>query len=160
MNNKTKILLGLALSLLTVGCEQEANSVVHNQGVNCLECHSFSSAGTVYNNLRGKNNTSDGTANGYKIQLLLSNKQVIQYQQAIGHGNSLWNGDTGAINDFTAQIIDPNGKVGNSSLKNSHNVGRLACNSCHTQDGLNGAPGRLVNYTYYKTLAKKIQENN
>lgn len=158
MNNKTKILLGLALSLLTVGCEEEANSKVHHQGVNCLECHSFSSAGTVYNNLRGKNSTSVGTANGYRIQLLLSNKRTIKYQKTIGYGNSLWKGDVGAVNDFTAQIIDANGKVVNSSKKNSHNVGRLACNSCHTQNGLNGAPGRLVNYAYNNSLAKKLQE--
>jgi len=158
MDYKTKIILGLAVSLLTIGCEEEANSVVHHQGVNCLECHSFSSAGTVYSNLRGKNSTSDGTANGYKIQLLLSNKRTIQYQKTIGYGNSLWRGDTGAINDFTAQIIDNNGKVVNSSKNNSHNVGRLACNSCHTQDGLNGAPGRMVNYSFTNSLAKKIQE--
>ena len=139
-----------------VGCEEEeGDSVVHHQGQNCMECHAFDSAATVYNDLRGKENTSEGTAKGYSVQLVLENHTVIQYRSARGYGNVRWNGDTGAIDNFTAQVIDGQGNVVNNSLTNSHNVGRLACNTCHTQNGLNGAPGRIVNYPFYNASKKK-----
>ena len=153
--HKMTIIIGIAVGVFMLGCENEGNSVVHNQGKNCLECHSFTSAVTIYTELRGKYNTNVGTANGYTIQLLLDNGSTIKYRQGNGHGNVLWKGDAGAVNDFTAQVLDTNGNVVNSSKKNSHNVGRLACNVCHSELGLNGAPGRIVSYQY-TTLKKQL----
>jgi len=141
------------------GCEQgEGNSIVHNQGKDCRECHSFGSSGTIYTALRGQDNTDQNTAKDYRVQLLLETNQKIILTQTRGYGNVRWDGDVGAINSFTAQVIDANGNVVNSSLKNSHNVGRLSCNSCHTQQGLNAAPGRIVNYNYYKTLSASVSQ--
>jgi len=37
---------------------------------------------------------------------------------------------------------------GNYFQLDSHDVGHLACNSCHTQNGLNGAAGRIVTFNY------------
>ena len=39
----------------------------HNEGRNCLSCHSFASAGTVFTNLHASNNTPG--AAGYRIKL-------------------------------------------------------------------------------------------
>ena len=154
---KIYILAGILLIPFFSACEDEGNSVVHNQGKNCLECHSFTSAATIYTDLRGKYNTNVGTANGFTVQLLLDNGSTIQYRQGNGHGNVLWKGDAGTLNDFTAQVLDTNGKVVNSSKKNSHNVGRLACNVCHSELGLNGAPGRIVSYQFY-TLKRQLTQ--
>ncbi len=152
---KLYILSGILLIPFISACEDEGNSVVHHQGQNCLSCHSFTSAATIYNDLRGKYDTNVNTANGYTIQLLLDNGTTIKYRQGNGHGNVLWKGDAGDVNDFTAQVLDTNGNVVNRSEKNSHHVGRLACNICHSELGLNGAPGRIVSYQY-KSLKKQI----
>lgn len=155
---KVTILTALTISLFLIGCEEEGDSVVHHQGQNCMECHSFNSGATIYSDLRGKDNTSEGTAKGYSMQLVLENHTVIQYRSARGYGNVRWSGDTGAIDNFTVQVIDTQGKVVNTSSSNSHNVGRLACNTCHTQNGLNGAPGRIVNYPLNNTLSNNVKK--
>ena len=108
----------------------------HNEGINCLNCHNFASAGTVFNNLHATNYTP-GSA-GYRIKL--STGTV--YGSARGTGNSLsYSFPSG---NFTAQVIDPNGNIVNSSANMSHNSSRRACNSCHTASGNNGAPGRIT----------------
>jgi len=157
---KVNFLLGIAIIPFIFACDDDGNSVVHHQGQNCLSCHSFTSAATIYNTLRGKYDTSEGIANGYMIQLLLDNHTTIKFRKGNGHGNVLWKGDGGSINDFTAQVIDTNGVVVNSSKLNSHNVGRLACNICHTELGLNGAPGRIVNFDTSLSKNLKIKTNN
>jgi cytochrome c5 len=147
----------LVCAMFLTGCEEgEGNSVVHQQGKDCRECHAFGSSGTIYSTLKAQSNTDKNTAKDYRVQLLLDTNQKIILKQTRGYGNVRWSGDVGAINSFTAQVIDANGNVVNSSLKNSHNVGRLSCNSCHTSQGLSGAPGRIVNYNYYKTLSAFI----
>ncbi len=155
--------LALVVLPLFVGCgENEGNDIVHNQGIDCLSCHSsgehtFTSGVTIYKSLNGADYDSNGVYDGYNVRLLLENGQVITYSKGNGLGNKLYSGDQGAINNFTSQIVDSSGMVVNSSNKNSHSVGRMACNSCHTSSGLNGAPGRVVGYNYYnKTLSLKI----
>ena len=108
----------------------------HNEGKNCLSCHNFASAGTVFNSLHAID-YSLGVA-GYRIKL--STGTV--YGSARGTGNSLsYSFPSG---NFTAQVIDPNGNIVNSSANMSHNSSRRACNSCHTASGNNGAPGRIT----------------
>jgi len=108
----------------------------HNEGRNCLECHSFASAGTVFTSLNARNNTP-GVA-GYRIQL---NNSVV-FSTARGTGNS--RGSSLPSGKFTAQVIDPSGNVVNSSASLSHDASRRACNSCHSASGNNGAPGRIT----------------
>jgi hypothetical protein len=159
MKNKY-LLLGLGLLLLPfiVGCgEGDEFQAQHNQGKNCLECHGFTSGATIYKSINGANYDANNAAQGYTLQLMLESGKILKYSNGNGYGNRLYNGDQGAINNFTPQVIDANGTVVNQSANNSHNVGRLACNRCHTQDGLNGAPGRIVNYDYFHTLSKAIQ---
>ena len=153
MKRATFNLLVCSSLLLLSGCEVGENefSATHNQGKNCLECHSFTSGVTLYTKLHGKDKTVSDVAKDYNVQLKLDSGEIITYRKGNGYGNRLYKGDQGAINDFTPQVVDANGKVVNQS-KYPHNVGRMACNSCHTQEGLNGAPGRVVNYDYYNAL--------
>ena len=109
----------------------------HNEGRNCLSCHSFASAGTVFKSLHAANNTPG--AAGYRIKLSTG----IVYGSARGTGNS--RSSSFPSGKFTAQVIDPNGNVVNSSANMSHDASRRACNSCHSASGNSGAPGRITN---------------
>lgn len=158
------LLVALAVIPLLIGCgEDEGNDIVHNQGRDCLACHSsgehsFTSGVTIYKSLNGADYDSDDVYDSYSVKLLLENGQILTYTKGNGLGNKIYSGDQGAIDNFTAQVVDSSGKVVNSSNTNSHSVGRLACNSCHTQSGLNNAPGRVVGFDYYNTtLASKIE---
>jgi len=108
----------------------------HNEGKNCLSCHNFASAGTVFGSLHAGNNTPG--AAGYRIKL--STGTV--YGSARGTGNS--RSSSFPSGKFTAQVIDPNGNVVNSSANMSHDASRRACNSCHSTSGNSGAPGRIT----------------
>jgi len=108
----------------------------HNEGKNCLSCHGFASAGTVFGSLHAANYTPG--AAGYRIKL--STGTV--YGSARGTGNSV--ASSFPSGNFTAQVMDPNGNIVNSSANMSHNSSRRACNSCHTASGNNGAPGRIT----------------
>ena len=116
------------------GSNDEGGS--HNEGRNCLACHNFASAGTVFTTLNAADNTPG--AAGYRIKL--SDGTV--YGSARGTGNS--RAYTFPSGKFTAQVIDPNGNVVNSSMEMSHDGSRRACNSCHSATGNNGAPGRIT----------------
>lgn len=108
----------------------------HNEGRNCLSCHRFASAATVFSSLNAGNNTP-GVA-GYRIKL--STGTV--YSASRGTGNS--RAFSFPSGKFTAQVIDANGNVVNSSAEMSHDGSRRACNSCHTASGNSGAPGRIT----------------
>ena len=116
--------------------DSEGSGGSHNEGRDCLGCHSFASAGTVFNSLNAANNTPG--AAGYRIKL--STGTV--YGTARGTGNSRTSSFPSG--NFTAQVMDPNGNVVNSSADMSHDGSRRACNSCHTASGNNGAPGRIT----------------
>ena len=151
----TYLLLSLIAIPFMVGCEDE-NSASHNQGADCLACHGFTSGATVFNKLNAKGGNSTDAASGYSIQLLLENNTTIRYSSSRGIGNVNYTG-SGNIGNFTAEVIDSSGNVVNKSLKNTHNDSRLHCNVCHSSSGLNNAPGRIVGYDYYKSLASKVK---
>lgn len=151
-----QLILGFCTLPLLISCgigEGDEFQARHNQGKNCLECHAFTSGGTIFKNLNAANYAETEAADAYNIQLRLESGKILHYHKGNGYGNRLYNGDEGAINSFTPQIVDAQGNVVNQSRQNSHNVGRLACNRCHTQNGLNGAPGRIVNYDVNHNLA-------
>jgi len=142
------------------GIEGDESSPTHNQGRDCLSCHSnFTSAATIFTKLNAQGSTTAHTASGYKLQLLLENNQTITYSSSNGIGNVVYVFNYLSHNNFTAQVIDSQGKVVNQSATNSHDVGRLACNSCHTASGLSDAPGRILNYDYTKSLTANTNTN-
>ncbi len=88
------------------------------------------------------------------MRLVLENTgEIVRYYAGRGTGNSSTSYPAGTINSFTAQVVDDQGVVVNSSLKDSHDVTRLDCNVCHTKGGRDGAPGRITSYDYYNSLA-------
>lgn len=107
----------------------------HNEGKNCLACHSFASGATVFTSLNAADKTPG--AAGYKIQL-----NGIVFSSARGTGNS--RSASFPSGNYTAHVIDPNGNIVNSSASLSHDASRRACNSCHSSTGNSGAPGRIT----------------
>ncbi|WP_428738313.1 hypothetical protein [Sulfurimonas sp.] len=130
----------------------------HNQGIACGNCHtngeeSFASGGTIFYTLNAANKDGSHAAANYKIKLLLNNGQTITYSTARGTGNVYKGWINAGVDKYTAAVIDSNGNVVNKSLEYSHDATRFNCNSCHTQSGISSAPGRIVSYDYYASLA-------
>jgi len=119
--------------------ENEGSSAtgIHNQGIACLQCHSFASGATVFTRLNAPNKSAGAV--GYKIQLGGS----YVYNDGRGSGNSNLVRYSGG--KFTANVINAHGNIVNSSANMSHDASRLDCNRCHTASGANGAPGRIIN---------------
>ncbi len=109
----------------------------HNEGKACLNCHSFTSAGTVFTSLNTPDNTPG--ALGYRIQL---NDSIVYTNASYGVGNQITNAFPAG--NYTAHVIDGNGNIVNSSAPMSHDATRRNCNSCHTATGNSGAPGRIT----------------
>lgn len=152
-------LLIASFPLLTSGCKSsvsgysDSTNSLHNQGKSCLSCHgsstnadyTFTSGGTVFTTLHAVDDNISAYATGYLIQLVMQTSgEVVTYMPRLGCANShtLTSIDT----SFTAQVVDANGTVVNSSYVNSHGIGKVDCNGCHTAAGKSGAPGRIVNY--------------
>ncbi len=129
----------------------------HYQGESCARCHStssgesehvFTSGATIFGALDATNSTAKA-ANNYSLRLLLAQSaQKISYGNGRGSGNVHATFSTGGIAKYTAQVLDAQGNVVNSSLTDSHDALRFDCNRCHTSTGKNGAPGRIVSFKY------------
>ena len=154
---KMYLLSIVVATALFTGCGSESDddsdgSVVHNQGQACLLCHNiggtneeqFASGATIFTKIDAADNDVANVATGYSLRLMLDgNVSTSTYVAARGIGNyKLVNGS--AIVNYTAQVLDANGTVTNTSVTNSHNASRFDCNSCHTVAGANGAPGRIT----------------
>ena len=142
-----------------IGCEgDDENSVTHNQGKECIACHSnFTSAGTIFSKLNASDNDSSNVNDSYKIRLTSNTGTKITFDSGRGRGNKKTTSSLINFDTFTAEVIDSSGKVVNSSMKNSHNSARFRCNTCHSATGSSGAPGRVVGYDYYNNLKAKIK---
>jgi len=107
----------------------------------------FTSGGTVFTKLNASNDDVFSYASGYTLRLVLENtNQTITYEKERGTGNAMTEASIGTINAYTAQVLNSQGNVVNTSIANSHDVTRLDCNSCHTAEGNSGAPGRMTSY--------------
>jgi len=140
------------------------NSTSHYEGQSCAKCHSsgenqFTSGGTIYTTLHDGSKTK--TAINYSLRLVLQNTgTIIRYGIGRGVGNAYSTFNKGTVNSYTAEVLDPSGKVVNKSYANSHNLSRLDCNSCHTSAGatIGGikAPGRIVTFDLSGTSSTKV----
>ena len=127
--------------------DEDEDDFVHFQGQSCARCHNFA-GGTVFKELHAPDNDANKAANGYRVKLVFQNGKVYVADYGKGVGNFII--PKRKLQDlFTAVVIDPNGREVNSSLAYSHTPDRFDCAACHTQQGANGAPGRIVNYNYY-----------
>jgi len=158
--------------------EDEGDDFAHNQGLSCATCHSgttasfvalsddgeddeggedaeenegsenvFDSGATIYTALTAANYDTTKAANNYSLRLVLESGSVVNYRigQGTGNVNATFNA---GITSYTAEVLNAQGEVVNSSATNSHDTARFDCNSCHTAAGTSGAPGRIVSFNY------------
>jgi hypothetical protein len=109
-------------------------------GLACIACHTkkgpkFSIAGTVYDNLN-KKVTCNGVS-GVKVEITGADGQVLTLSTNLA-GN--FNSSNAVALPYHARIIDAGGKE--RKMLGSQSTGD--CNSCHTEQGLNAAPGRIL----------------
>lgn len=157
MKNDKKKWIGFLLLLLMVAatiaaCGGEGGEhISHYQGVDCIQCHGFTMAGTVFTVVNAAGGNETNAATGYTVNLKRASDGAIIATAggARGYGNFAWNG---SINDsFFPQVITSTGTVVNRA-NTVHAASSLNCNSCHSQTGTTTiaggvvAPGRVVNY--------------
>jgi hypothetical protein len=121
----------------------------HNQGQRCLACHAtgtdgapiLAMGGTLYTKLNAPDGEAD-TANGFSLRLRLASGTLHALTPGKGAGN--YHAQSGVGESFTAEVLDGAERVVNRSLENSHTADRLNCNRCHSENGSEGASGRMV----------------
>jgi hypothetical protein len=113
------------------------NGATMRPGVDCTGCHNFQVAGTVYptahepDNCNGVNGTT-----GLRVVITGANGQVLTLTPSAA-GNFYSNSSVST--PFTVKVT--NGAA-SRSMVTPQTVG--GCNSCHTQNGDNNAPGRIM----------------
>ncbi len=134
------------------GEENEGIGGLHYQGKDCSSCHSagneyiFNIGGTIFRKKDAGDESVADAAEGYTVELITRSCKSIVARKGSGSGNFFMRYELSE--DFIPFVLDPNGKRVNRASA-VHAPDRTACNSCHTQTGKNGAPGRIVSYDYY-----------
>ena len=135
------------------GEESEGIVGLHYQGKDCSSCHSsganeyiFNIGGTIFRKKDAGDESVGDAAEGYTVELITRSCKSIIARKGRGSGNFFMRYELNE--DFIPFVLDPNGKRVNRASA-VHTPDRTACNSCHTQAGKNGAPGRIVSYDYY-----------
>jgi len=106
----------------------------------------FTSGATVFAQIDSPDYDAKNAAYGYTLRLILQGGEIQGYNSGRGTGN--FNGTFNAgIDKYTAQVLDSQGNIVNTSATDSHDSSRFDCNSCHTAGGNSGAPGRIVAYS-------------
>lgn len=130
---------------------EDDEHISHYQGFDCIQCHGFTMAGTVFTLINAAGGNEVNAANGHTVRLIRASDSatIATAGGARGIGNFAWNGSLSE--PFFAQVLAPNGTVVNKS-STVHAASSLNCNSCHSQAGTTTiaggapAPGRIVNY--------------
>jgi len=144
------ILMGLMATGLMSGCGGDSDDDIagsHNQGKDCIACHSnFTVAGTIFTQLDASDGDDVAAAYNHTLKLALEEGTEITLIKGYGSGNAYTTVNSSAIGAFTAEVLDAEGKLVNSSATLSHDADMLNCNTCHSQNGENRAPGRIINF--------------
>ncbi len=139
---------GLAPTTCTTGTYWtlgNRQSVLMNPGMACISCHLqlegraiLTVGGTIYKGFHEKDtcNGGAGPGNGAVVQLIGADGAVFNLTPN-GAGN-FWS-QLAIKKPYTARVI-ANGQI--RSMIAAQTSGD--CNSCHTEQGANGAPGRIV----------------
>ena len=107
-------------------------------GYDCLACHSFPAAGTIFPTAHEVNDCDGTAANGLKVVITGADGKVVTLTPSPTSGN--FYAGTAITPPFTAKVTDASGGV--RAMMSSQMVGN--CNACHTVAGANGAPGRIM----------------
>lgn len=111
-------------------------------GLACLSCHgngngpSFALAGTVYSQPHEQDNCL-GVATGVTVQVTDANGKVTTLTPNSA-GNFSLSGRTALALPYTVKLL---GSKGEKPMATPQSIGD--CNTCHTQQGVSGAPGRI-----------------
>ena len=170
--------------ILPVETSDSSNvSYFHYQGVSCAQCHgkwiqsqseldiengfdgeigegeteSFNIGGTIFNNLHAQDGDVNSAVSNYYIVLKLNNGVSFRVNSGRGSGN--FNLNMYLSSSFIPQVYNSSGKLVNYALS-PHKPSATDCNSCHTANGNNGAPGRIVSYNYYGKNKANPPSNN
>ena len=132
------------------------NKDTHFQGESCKKCHAttgsveiqndekFEGGATIFTFLNAKDKNIQKVAKGHTIKLIYKDGSIDIFEtEEAGDGNAYL--PTLKDQFFTTNVLDKNGNVVRSSATNSHDKTRMNCNGCHTSEGINGAPGRIIN---------------
>ena len=119
-------------------------SPVMDPGRACISCHTssggeaprFGIAGTVYPTGHEPDNCNGANSGGISVQITQANGQVISLT-ANQAGNFSYGGSVSL--PYTAQVTYMGRTRGMATPQTTGD-----CNSCHTQNGSNGAPGRIL----------------
>ena len=115
----------------------------------CIECHDknadapeFLFAGTVYPTGHEPNDCNAKVPSGMKVQMLDANGKVIASASVNSVGNcyATPRAVTAIPKGAKMQVVTADGKV--RAMDDTPKNGD--CNSCHTKDGANDAPGRIT----------------
>ena len=126
---------------------EDKDSPLMNPGRSCIGCHVenndpgqapfYTVAGTVMQDLHD----GDDCAGAPGLTIILTDAAGTEWPMTGNSVGSFWLApDSPVVMPYTARIVDGEG---NERVKQVP-VSEGDCASCHTQDGANGAPGRLL----------------
>jgi hypothetical protein len=126
---------------------EDKDSPLMNPGRSCIGCHVenndaaqapfYTAAGTVMQDLHD----GDDCAGAPELTVILTDADGTEWPMPGNSVGSFWLApDSPVAMPYTARIVD---LAGNERVKQDP-VSDGDCASCHTQDGANGAPGRLL----------------
>ena len=172
------------LSISGENGESSAYSGFHYQGQSCSQCHGigikslsedefefedgfeggesegegkrFNIGGTIFKSLTAQDGDVNNAASGYYIVLKTNTGS---YKVNIGRGAGNFYLNQTIYSTFIPLVYNNNGKLVNSASL-PHQASYTDCNSCHTSNGKNGAPGRIVSYNYYGTSSNNNSGTN
>lgn len=114
------------------------NGPTMRPGASCRGCHGFTVSGTIYPTAHEPTNCNGvNGSTGARVVITGANGQTLTLTPSAA-GNFYSSTQFGA--SFTAKITTSAG--GTRSMLTMQTSGD--CNSCHTQNGANGAPGRIM----------------
>lgn len=113
-----------------------SGSPLMKPGANCLSCHGgqFAAAGTVYSDLHQPDDC--GGVDGVTVRITDASGKVHETTSNAAGNFYL----TGGIPTPFHVEVEQAGRIS----KMTASVTSGGCNGCHTMDGANGAPGRIV----------------
>lgn len=144
-------LIMVAATIIACGDGEDDEHISHYQGADCIQCHGFTLAGTVFTTVNAAGGNEINAANGHTVRLVKASdgSTIATAGVTRGIGNFAWNGTISE--PYFAQVLSPGGIVVNRAIT-PHAASSLNCNTCHTQTGTTTiaggliAPGRIVNY--------------
>jgi hypothetical protein len=104
-------------------------------GRDCMGCHSFAAAGTVYAGF----NEPTNCAGVEGLTITITDANGTSWQLTSNAAGNFHLGNAPIVFPITASVSDGVNTRAMSTPQYS-----AACNSCHTESGSNGAPGRVV----------------